>query len=50
MEISFEWRGFYRPAKVQASYEVMIEHGGAEWIRKRRTLLDSRASLYETNR
>jgi len=44
---AFEWRGFYRPAKVQASYEVMIEHGGAEWIRKRRTMLDSRGSQYD---
>ena len=44
---AFEWRGFYRPAKVQASYEVMIEHGGPDWIRKRRTMLDSRSSQYD---
>lgn len=45
---TFEWRGFYRPAKVQASYEVMIEHGGADWIRKRRMMLDSRSVQYDS--
>jgi pimeloyl-ACP methyl ester carboxylesterase len=44
---AFEWRGFYRPAKVQASYEVMIEHGGADWIRKRRAMLDARGAQYD---
>ena len=44
---TFEWRGFYRPAKVQASYEVMIEHGGADWIRKRRAMLDARGARFD---
>jgi hypothetical protein len=36
----YEWRGYYRPAAVQASYEVMLEHGQADWIQERRLLLN----------
>jgi Putative serine esterase (DUF676) len=43
----FNWRGYYRPAKVQASYEVMLEHGASDWIRERRTLLDASSKTYD---
>ena len=36
----FNWHGYYRPAVVQASYEVMLEHGEADWIKDRRLQLD----------
>jgi hypothetical protein len=44
---TFTWRGYYRPAKVQASYEVMLEHGGADWIRERRLALDASTKSYQ---
>jgi pimeloyl-ACP methyl ester carboxylesterase len=43
----YEWRGYYRPAVVQASYEVMIEHGQADWIKERRLLLNLSHKRYQ---
>ena len=43
---AYDWRGYYRPAKVQASYEVMLEHGASDWIRERRTQLDASGKIY----
>ena len=46
-EESYQWRALYRPAKVQASYEVVVEHGRLDWIKGRRALFNAGAKTYK---
>lgn len=38
---SYEWAAYYLPAKVQASYEVVIEYGKLDFVKKRRALFNA---------
>lgn len=43
----YSWHAYYRPAKVQASYEVMLDIGDMDRMRKKRTELDDSGKVYK---